>query len=777
MTLKNRLTFPNVIGILLEYKKNTYQQYNLISDIFSLCLEKHASEDADLIANDNTMFSRWCSGARPVAASIVKYYEENNEWDAMEDDFRDFIIPNLLNTSGAREQIETLITDSIPVIGKQTASAMTDITDHAAFFTAVIRYAILNDHRTGSLLSADLSDELLSSRVPSVTMHFLGRKKEIKTAYSMLLTKPLLFVTGIAGIGKSEFAKAYAKAQEKKYTNILFLHYSGDLKRDIAGISFADDTTDMSEAEMFQRHYKKLQKLHSDSLLIIDNFNVLPRDDSFFRELIQNDFQIMITTRCKITSFPTLEITELDKEKELPELFYLNCPSAKNSDEVVNEIIEEVNAHTLTVGMTALTMDASGMDADEMLSELRICGLNLRNDDEIEVYKDEAFKNARMMEHLRRLLELSKLNEQEVYVLSNLSLLPLSGVLKIAFRKWLQLDNSNLINKLIRYGFIAEDTDNRKIYLHPLIQEIVLTETQPSITSCKTMIDSLHTICLVHGIDVRKPQMIMDSLRSINDHIIVDMPEYDLLFLQDMFPYFEKYNVTEYLNPLVERIEYMMTEYSLNNACDKALLLDYKAELLLPQKEYANAIKKRLKAITIMENYINTDVADIRSVSLLSNLYNNLANVYLLNKKPDNAAMYLKKAFELRGEYANLGTITQHDTLQQTVNFANMMIQAGEYKKATDLIEFCEQIVLANADTKSFDYGICQFLRGVMAYHQGNPVIAEKSLLDAESILSAYTEDEGYYLKNTRHFLYSLYSRWRKPELAEKYKELLISPS
>ena len=129
-----------------------------------------------------------------------------------------------------------------------------------------------------------------------------------------------------------------------------------------------------------------------------------------------------------------------------------------------------------------------------------------------------------------------------------------------------------------------------------------------------------------------------------------------------------------------------------------------------------------------------------------------------MDKNPDNAAMYLKKAFELRGKYANFGTITQHNILQQTVNFANMMIQAGEYKKATDLIEFCEQIVLVNADTKSFDYGICQFLRGVMAYHQWNPVIAEKSLLDAESILSAYTEDEGYYLKNTRHFLVKILS-------------------
>ena len=60
-----------------------------------------------------------------------------------------------------------------------------------------------------------------------------------------------------------------------------------------------------------------------------------------------------------------------------------------------------------------------------------------------------------------------------------------------------------------------------------------------------------------------------------------------------------------------------------------------------------------------------------------------------------------------------------------------------------------------------------------MAYHQGIPVPAETSLLETENILSAYNEDDEYYLKNIRHFLYSLYSRWRKPKLVEKYKTLL----
>ena len=104
---------------------------------------------------------------------------------------------------------------------------------------------------------------------------------------------------------------------------------------------------------------------------------------------------------------------------------------------------------------------------------------------------------------------------------------------------------------MIRYGFIMEDTKNKKIALHPLIQEVVLLETMPSVSNCKSMINSLHLICLAHGLDARKPQNIISSLISICDHIINDMPEYYLLYLQDTFPYFDKYLVTDIQKPPV----------------------------------------------------------------------------------------------------------------------------------------------------------------------------------------------------------------------------------
>ena len=50
-----------------------------------------------------------------------------------------------------------------------------------------------------------------------------------------------VFLCGIAGIGKSELAKAYAKHYKKHYTDILYVEYTGDLHQDITDMDFIDD--------------------------------------------------------------------------------------------------------------------------------------------------------------------------------------------------------------------------------------------------------------------------------------------------------------------------------------------------------------------------------------------------------------------------------------------------------------------------------------------------------------------------------------------------------
>ena len=85
-----------------------------------------------------------------------------------------------------------------------------------------------------------------------------------------------------------------------------------------------------------------------------------------------------------------------------------------------------------------------------------------------------------------------------------------------------------------------------------------------------------------------------------------------------------------------------------------------------------------------------------RYINLLSNLYNNLSNVYLALKKTDKATEALHKAFEIRISYADTGIIETHDMLQQMLNLVNMLILAGDLELARLVLNQYDTLVTDN---------------------------------------------------------------------------------
>ena len=785
--MKNQLTFAHVTGALLDNKIKTYPQHRLVRDLFSLCLSDEASDYGEA-SEDNITFSRWCNGARPVPVDILNKYKNDTGRNQMITDFENKIIPNLINVSNARYLMEDMINNSRKIIGITKADELTAIDDNATFFTDVMLYAILSDHNIKNLYSPDITDILLSNRLPAVMKEFIGRNDEIKKCGRLLASESVVFINGIAGIGKSELAKYYASRNKKKYINIIYLFYSGSLRKDIAAMEFSDDTSDMDEDALFDSHYQLLHSLHQDSLVILDNFNVLPKEDAFFKEFVKNDFELLVTTRCEVKQYASIKIKEIASEKDLLQLFASHCPYSDDDTETVKQIIREVHSHTLTVVLSALSLAAGGLEPDELLHELKLCGLNITDSEDVELYKDGDYHDGLMIEHLRILMQISRLNASQSDILKDLSILPISGVYKNYFRNWLQLVSLHDINYLARYGFITDDIENKKISLHPLIQEIIYEELKPCISNCQTLVNSLHTISLMHGIEVRKPDNTIQAMISVAENIINDNSACYLLFLQDMFPYLEKYSVRDYMSKLADRISYLMEQKHIDSPCDRALLLDYKAELAYMRKDYDVAVKKREKAIHLLENDTMNTMNQKRYINLLSNLYNKCISC---TKKTDKATEALHKSFEIRISYADTGIIETHDTLQQMLNLVNMLILADDLELAQLVLNQYDTLVTANEGNNTLDYGCCRLAAGIITLNEGKPVEAEKNLLAAESIINAAMDtsdsdsassdtaissydnnvSKNDYLKSVYGYLNNLYARWHKPEKALEYKE------
>lgn len=91
-----------------------------------------------------------------------------------------------------------------------------------------------------------LADYIYENSIPKPCKFFCGRDTELEELHTAITTHKHVFLHGIAGIGKSELAKAYASKYKKEYTNILYLVYSGNLITDITEMDFADTKPSIS---------------------------------------------------------------------------------------------------------------------------------------------------------------------------------------------------------------------------------------------------------------------------------------------------------------------------------------------------------------------------------------------------------------------------------------------------------------------------------------------------------------------------------------------------
>ena len=169
----------------------------------------------------------------------------------------------------------------------------------------------------GGALSPAVLNYIMDSEVPKPCRHFLGRENELEKLHAILEENSKIFLYGIAGIGKSELAKAYAKIYSKEYTNILYLMYSGDLRQDIIDLDFADDLPEDTEENRFRKHNRFLRTLKEDTLLIIDNFNTTATKDSFLSVVLKYRCRVIFTTRSRFDNYTSMDLEEISEPEAL----------------------------------------------------------------------------------------------------------------------------------------------------------------------------------------------------------------------------------------------------------------------------------------------------------------------------------------------------------------------------------------------------------------------------------------------------------------------------
>jgi len=709
----DRCDFSSISTYLKNHisESNQMSQPDFLYELFEDFMNDPANEDFSM---DNGLVCRWLTGQAKISPKISAYYSKPGNQKKLAETIYHNLFPLMPDCNMAMQDIYILFMqdDTISDTKKKNLASLYKPASSRLLFLAKLisfgmeRQFIKRDTKNqkliaGGALSPIVLDYIMDSEVPKPCRHFLGRNKELEELHAMLEENLHVFLYGIAGIGKSELAKAYAKQYKKHYTNILYMEYTGDLHQNITDMDFIDDPPEISEQERFQRHNRFLRSLKSDTLLIIDNFNVTATQDSLLSVVLKYRCQILFTTRSNLNEYCTFQLKEIN---DINTLFQLTSTFYSDADKhrpTVKKIIETVHYHTFAVELAAKLLENGISTPNQLLAKLQEERASLNNEDKIRIIKDGQSSKATYYSHIHTLFSLYALSQKQQDIMCNLCFLPSTGISARIFAKWLELPTLNEINDLIETGFV-QTTTRHTISLHPMIQEIALSETKPSVSSCHLLLDSLQKICLMHGIEVDYYKKLFQTIGNIIELIEKDdMPKY-LLFLENVFPYMDNYNYQKGMKEIIQELKSLLKNKDIGTNSDRALLLDFQATLeTKPEK----AIKLEKDALALIKEITETNA------HLASNLQSNLGGLYRMNGYPDLAMEHMEKGLFLLEQYNLLYT---NDSVPQITNYAMFLAEQQAPEKGISVLQKVSKGIKEYNSDCCLDYATVQETLGTI---------------------------------------------------------------
>lgn len=531
---------------------------------------------------------------------------------------------------------------------------------------------------------------------------------------------------------------------KKHYTNILYVEYSGDLHQSVTDMDFTDDLPEDSEEERFRKHNRFLRSLKDDTLLIIDNFNVTATQDNFLSVMLKYRCRILFTTRSKFDGHCILRLKEI---RELSSLFQLTSAFYSEAEEqrtLVEEIIETVHRHTFAVELTAKLLENGILPPKQLLEKLREEKASLENEDKISAIKDGQNNKATYYNHIHTLFSLYSISQEQQDIMRDLCFLPPAGISARIFADWLGLTTLNDINDLIETGFVHANT-RHTISLHPMIQEIALSETRPSVIRCHILLDSLQKRCLMHGTEVSYYKKMFQTVENIIHLIEKDDISKYLLFLEDVFPYMEKYHYQKGMRKILRELKQLLKGNNYGTTSDRALLLDYQATMeTKPEK----AIKLEKEALAQIKETTEGNA------HLVSNLHANLGGVYRMNGQAKLAKEHMEKGIFLLEQYQLLYT---NDSIPQINNYAALLTEMQEPERAMSALQKLAQIIKDHNSDHCLDYAQVQESMGNICLITANISQAKTHFKKAMKIYEDVWADEPEQIEEKYQEIQELY--------------------
>ena len=716
-----RVDFSTVISIIIKNcrenmhiskdRERAFTQTDLITGIFS---EYYDSCDDKVF--ESSSISRWIKGSRPVPADLINFYRDNG-CESIGYDFQDNCVDVVYDLSNLCNELAALVSNDYSLSEEKKAKILTEIdtTDESevcrfignVIFAAIDRPFIPADKAMLPTSAITVTECIFGAEVPAPCRYFCGRNTELDELHTALQDHSRMFISGFAGIGKSEFAKAYAKKFKKEYRNILYFNYHRSLKEMITDMDFIGDSDTDDEHTRFTKHIRFLKSLRSDSLIIIDNFNVA--SDNFLSTLINYGCKMIFATRSNIDCGYIFNLDVIGNSDELYQLVSKYYSYADENKAVINELIEAVHHHTLSVEMIAKLLEKGLHSPEEILEHLRQNSADPESADKIKISKDGVNTKETYYNHIRSLFSLYLLDEDYQSIMRNMVFF---DEIRIRyFAKMLELNDTNGINELCELGFI-KNSHADLVSLHPMIRDIVLLDLKPSFENCTTLIANLKNKLQIIGYELPDSAIIISSIRNVMKYIgSTDSSSY-LNFLETAYIFLDNYHEYDFMEIIISETEKLLDDDKLCTENNRALLLNNKAMLPMNRNErLAHSISLINKALSMCDEKSNP--------VLFANINMNLGILYIENKETERGLEFMDKAYL----FIKLCRAYNDDFITIARNYASTLCENMRVNKALEILLECE---FATEGCSSNNHAALLFDLGAAYILSGNYPLAVK---------------------------------------------------